>query len=454
MILGPMSEPTPPAKPAASAESDPREQTVAGNYFVANYPPFSTWGTEQAALLAGRLQQPAPAEVPLGLYVHIPFCRKRCDFCYFRVYTDNDAQRVRRYTDALIAELKLYQDQARIAGRPLRFVYFGGGTPSYLSADQLRYLFGGLQAQLAWDDVEEVTFECEPGTLQENKVQALAELGVTRLSIGVENFDPELLALNNRAHRAKEIHRAYGWARAAGFPQINLDLIAGMVGESDANWAECIAETRRMAPESVTCYQMEVPYNTTIYRQMKDGEQEVAQVADWPTKRRWVDQLFRGLEADGYLIGSAYTAKKDASVQFLYRDGLWHGADLLGIGVASFSHLGGLHFQNAHDLDPYLEAVEAGRRPVYRAYDTSAEERLIREFILQLKIGRLDTGYFQEKFGVDVRQRFAEVLAGHASAGYLSVEGEEIVLSREGLLRIDSLLEPFFLAEHRQVRYA
>lgn len=437
----------------SKAETESRETTV-GNYFVANYPTFSFWQKGARDLVTEGLGVRAEPSHDFGLYVHIPFCRKRCDFCYFRVYTDKNSSAVRRYLEAVLAELEMYASHPRMRGRKPRFVYFGGGTPSYLSVAQLEYLFEGLQKILPWDAAEEVTFECEPGTLQECKIQALRELGVTRLSLGVENFDAEILEINNRAHRAKEIYRAYDFARATGFPQVNIDLIAGMVGETDANWQRCIEETRLLAPESVTIYQMEIPYNTTVYRRMQDGGMEVAPVADWSTKRRWVDEAFAALESDGYSVGSAYTACKDASVRFHYRDGLWHGADMLGVGVSSFSHVAGVHFQNEHDFDPYLDVVEGGQLPVHRGMKVSDEERLIREFILQLKLGRMDTRGLSAKFGVDVRERFAEGLAKHEASGALTLDGETITLSREGLLRVDTLLPDFFLPAHRGARCA
>jgi oxygen-independent coproporphyrinogen-3 oxidase len=424
-----------------------------GNYFVSNYPPYSVWSTERTGVALGALDA-APADgVPLGLYVHIPFCRKRCDFCYFKVYTDKNSSEIRRYLDGLLRELDGYLERAFLGGRELRFVYFGGGTPSYLSSEQLRTLFDGLKARLPWDAAREVTFECEPGTLQEGKAHALRELGVTRASLGIENFDADVLELNNRAHRAVEIDRAYGFLRAAGFPQINVDLIAGMIGETEENWWRCIDKTIALAPESVTIYQMEVPYNTTIYQRMQDGSREVAPVAGWETKRRWVSGAFERLERQGYRLGSAYTACTDAAT-FEYRDSLWHGADLLGLGVASFSHVAGVHFQNEHAFEPYLERIGAGELPIHRAHAMTPEEQLVRQFILQLKLGRLDVNYFLERFGVDVRLKFHDALRQHAEAGYLVVHGDEIRTTREGLMRIDGLLHDFFLDEHKDARYA
>ena len=430
------------------------EATKAGNYFVSNYPPYSFWKSEHVPAVARVLAEAAPAGVPLGIYVHIPFCRQRCDFCYFKVYTDKSSKEIRRYLAGLRRELALYAPHARFQGRKPRFVYFGGGTPSYLSAEQLKELFESVRTAFPWNEVQEVAFECEPGTLSEVKLAELARLGVTRLSLGVENFDSHILEINNRAHRAAEIQRTYDHARAVGFEQINIDLIAGMVGETEENWHRCVEQTIALSPESVTIYQMEVPYNTTLFQRMQAEHSEAAPVADWDTKRRWTAQAFARLEEVGYRIGSAYTAVRGDRARFLYRDELWRGADLLGVGVSSFSHVGGVHFQNEHEFERYLARVEAGELPIGRALELGAEERMIREFILQMKLGRVETAYFARKFGVDLLQRFRAPLEAQRAAGWLELTPERITATRGGLLRIDTLLSDYFLERHQNARYA
>src|SRR5437870_4904066 len=291
------------------------DQTDVGSYFVATYPPFSVWSrdaVQRDALPA--LATPADPSIPLGLYLHIPFCRKRCHFCYFRVYTDKNAQEVSHYLDVLAREWELYAKQPAIAGRPLNFVYFGGGTPSFLSTQQLKSLVRRLSATASWRDAEEITFECEPGTLTEAKLAAIRDMGVTRLSLGVENFDDRILEINGRAHRSPEIGQAYRAARQLGFPQINVDLIAGMLGETEENWRACVQKTLDLAPDSVTIYQMELPYNTTISKDLLKGTHLFTEpVVNWPTKRRWVEEAFDAFERAGYYIRSAYTAVKNPS---------------------------------------------------------------------------------------------------------------------------------------------
>ena len=429
-------------------------ETTVGNYFISNYPPFSFWSADEVSLIEEVTSQEPSDDRPLGVYVHIPFCRKRCDFCYFKVYTDKNSREIRRYLDAVVSEAETYVGRPFIRGRKPRFVYFGGGTPSYLSADQMRRLFGELRSRMDWSEVEEVTYECEPGTMSLAKVQALAEVGVTRLSLGVENFNPEILELNNRAHRAVEIHRTYGYAREVGFQSINIDLISGMIGETDENWSECIERTLEMNAESVTIYQMEVPYNTTIYRRMQEDGKESAPVADWDTKRRWSLEAFSRLKEAGYWQSSAYTACRNQDTRFVYRDALWHGADMLGLGVSSFSHLGGHHFQNEPSYEPYVSRVEAGELPINRALRMTEDERFIREFILQMKTGSLYTRYFEQKFGIDVFERFRAPLEAHRDAGFLTLDASSIRATGPGLMQIDRLLPPFFLEQHQNARYA
>ena len=430
------------------------DQTTAGNYFVANYPPFSFWDKAKADEVRRVLESPAPADNALGVYFHVPFCRKRCHFCYFRVYTDKNADEIKGYLDDAIREMGMYASTPRLAGRRPKFVYFGGGTPSYLSVAQLTSLTDRMKALLPWDDAEEVAFEAEPGTLTEAKLSALRQIGVTRLSLGVENFDKHILEINGRAHREDEIYRAYNFARSVGFPQINIDLIAGMVEETDENWQRNIAKLIELQPDSVTIYQMEVPFNTGIFKQMEAEHKLVAPVADWHTKRRWVNEAFTALEKIGYTVTSATTVVRDPQkTKFVYRDELWQGADLLGLGVASFSHLGGVHFQNLPDFESYSQAVERGELPIGRALTTTKEERLIRELILQLKLGRVSQRYFTEKFGEDVAARFHAQFEELKRRGLLSVQGDWLVLDRSALLKIDVILHAFFLPQHQNARY-
>jgi oxygen-independent coproporphyrinogen-3 oxidase len=168
-----------------------------------------------------------------------------------------------------------------------------------------------------------------------------------------------------------------------------------------------------------------------------------------------VAEAFEALGQAGYTIGSAYTAVKDPSrTKFVYRDRLWEGADLAALGVASFGHISGVHMQNVDSWEAYAAALDRGTLPLARAYRPTDDERLIRETVLQLKRGAIRPSYFAAKFGVDIRDRFADVWRSIREDGYLAPDADDrIALTRDGLLRVDMLLHRFFLPEHQGVRY-
>jgi oxygen-independent coproporphyrinogen-3 oxidase len=429
-------------------------KTEVGNYFVSNYPPFSQWKPENIPDALSALNRAPRVDQPLGLYIHIPFCRKRCKFCYFKVYTDKNASEIEVYLNALIKENEIYSRMPALQGRQLRLAYFGGGTPSYISEKQLRYLVEGLNRHVSWENAEEVTFECEPGTLRKSKLETLKEIGVTRLSLGVEHFDDDILAANGRAHLSAEIYRAYEWAREVDFPQINIDLIAGMMGESEERWRDAVSRALDLEPDSVTIYQMELPYNTVISRDMIEKGLD-SPIADWSTKRRWLDYAYEQFQARGYRIASAYTlATTKKPCRFIYTDSLWHGGDMIGLGVSSFSHFDGAHYQNVHNFEDYVRELEGGRLPLWRALALTPKQRLIREMILQLKTGALDANYFNRKFGVDVWREFQPAYERLSREEMLRRNNGTIELTRRGLLQVDHLLSEFFEPELKSVRYA
>ncbi|HKQ48173.1 MAG TPA: coproporphyrinogen-III oxidase family protein [Phycisphaerae bacterium] len=432
------------------------EPTEVGSYFVANYPPFSVWQPEHIPSALAALDAASHGEAvgrPVGLYLHIPFCRKRCKFCYFRVYTDKNADEVDVYTDALGKEIGLYAERQALAGRQFEFVYFGGGTPSFLSNEQLLRLIDRIRQHWNWDAAREVTFECEPGTLKESKLATIKEIGVTRLSLGIEHFDDEVLSINGRAHKSPEVFRSYEWARAVCFDQINIDLIAGMVGDTEDKWRATVEKALILSPDSLTIYQMELPFNAVFSREAVEAG-TAPPVAGWATKRAWVNYAFDQFLAAGYVVSSAYTLIKPSThAGFVYRDSLWHGADMIGTGVASFSHFGGVHYQNADQWHDYIATVERSELPIGRALAVPPRSLAIREMILQLKTGRIDAGYFRDKFDLDILEEFGGEWAAIEREGYATHAGDEIRLTREGLLRADALLPRFFERPYRNIRY-
>jgi oxygen-independent coproporphyrinogen-3 oxidase len=425
-------------------------KTEPGNYFVSNYPPFDQWRTETTPDYLKKLKVPSRIDAPLGLYFHIPFCRKRCNFCYFKVYTDKDNSEINQYIEALVHELKLYAKKPKLQSRSLDFVYFGGGTPSYLSVEQLETLSEQTQQIISWGSAKEISFEAEPGTLNYQKLAAIKKLGTTRLSLGVESFSDHILTANNRSHENKHILSSYEKARELDFAQINIDLIAGLQEETDASWNKSIQKTVELAPDSVTIYQLEIPLNTILYKQIQTSQTQAIPLHSWDTKAEWVKRAFAMLEEAGYTQTSAYTAvKQPDSHQFLYRNALWHGADLLALGVASFGHIAGSLYQNEKEFSHYINTIKAGMLPVHRSYELTHDEAMVRELILQLKLGRVSFEYFKAKFGVDVNALFKVQLEALEQQRFIRIDNQGIVVESTGLLKVDDWLKRFYLPQHK-----
>ncbi len=428
------------------------EHTEVGSVFVSNYPPYSFWSKEAVSDAMTALESPSVRGAQLGLYLHIPFCRKRCKFCYFRVYTDKNSSEIETYLDALAREVEIYSTLPAIKDRLLSFVYFGGGTPSYISAKHLKTLVDRLKKAIPWDGADEIAFECEPGTLTQTKLEAIREIGVTRLSLGVENLNDEILAENGRAHLSKEVYRVMPWIEALDFDQVNIDLIAGMVGETWESWRETVKRTIDLNPDSITVYQMELPFNATYSQDILGGK--ALPVANWKTKREWHNYAFEQFELAGYGNSSAYTMiRKDKPGRFVYRDAVWQGSDMMGTGVASFSHLSGTHYQNATGWKDYIGALESGRLPLSRAFVTTSSERLTREMILQLKLGRIEAAYFRDKFNTDIVAEYGSIYKKLQDEGMLTFGKDAIELTRKGLLQVDGLLPEFYALNYRNARY-
>ena len=263
---------------------------------------------------------------------------------------------------------------------------------------------------MPWDEAREVTFECEPGTLQKHKLEMLRKHGVTRLSLGVENFKPEILQFNGRAHLEEEIYRAYGWARELGFAQINIDLIAGMVGEDWDNWSECVAQDDRARAGQ----RHHLPDGTAVQHGLLEGTEGDRQRRADAGGRRLADQAgvgavrlrrvregrLRGLERHDGGEGQGEDAVR------LPRSALARGRHVRHRRRVVRPRQRRPRAERRHVGSSTSRSSNADELPLGRAFPTTERDRLIREVVLQLKTGHLDVGYFRDKYGVDIRDEF------------------------------------------------
>mgnify|MGYP003694373325 CR=1 FL=1 len=357
-------------EPGRSALAD---QTDVGSYFVATYPPvLGVDARGGRASTRGRRwrSRPDPARAARPLPAHPVLPEALPLLLLPRLHRQERAGGRRSYLDVLAREWELYAEQPAIAGRPLNFVYFGGGTPSFLSTQQLESLVVALSAIGAVEPAPKKSrSSASRARSPKPSWRRSARFGVTRLSLGVENFDDRILELNGRAHRSPEIAQAY---RARAVARLSADQHRPDRRHARRDRGE-LARLRRedassSMPDSVTIYQMELPFNTTISQDLLEGH-EACSASRSRTGRpsaAGCAEAFEALERAGYTRaqrlhrGEGSVADRNSST----RDRLWQGADMVGLGVASFGHVNGVHMQNQDTWETYSEAVGRGEIPL------------------------------------------------------------------------------------------
>jgi len=300
------------------------------------------------------------------LYVHIPFCPKICPYCSF-YKTTLDADLRERFTLALENEIRRAANALDLQPRTL---FFGGGTPTSLTIAQLRRIGQTLQATCDLSHLEEWTIEMNPATVSYDKARALLEMGVTRISMGVQSWDSALLQTLGRVHSAEEAHESFTTLRKAGVENLNLDLIFAIPGQTRETWFASLGMTMALQPEHIAAYSLSYEEDTEFLRRLEQGEYTVDQDLDADLFQLTMERL----ESGGY---AQYEISNYARPGFECRHNLayWRGADYLGLGPSAVSTLGTVRRTNAPDTVAYVEALERGESAPHQIEPLSAELR-------------------------------------------------------------------------------
>lgn len=294
------------------------------------------------------------------LYVHVPFCPKVCPYCSF--YKQGLAEFGKPdfagYVKAVLRELETRQAELATVGRELRpvTIFFGGGTPSALPTPSLDRLLAGLRERLHLADLQEWTLEMNPATVSLEKARILQEHGVNRISMGVQSWDPAVLATLGRVHTAAQAERSYEILREAGFQNINLDLMFAVPGQSLAVWETSLERTIALHPEHIAAYNLTYEEDTEYFRRFSAGEfsQDADVDAEFFTRTL---ALLEGAGYGGYEISNFARPGRECLHNLAY----WRGADYLGLGPSAFSTLGGRRWQNIPNTNEYVARVQAGQ---------------------------------------------------------------------------------------------
>ena len=316
----------------------------------------------------------------LGLYIHIPFCVRKCHYCDFVSQAlSADNPQVERYLDALAIESA--QRRADIV-RPLHSIYIGGGTPTVLTGNQLRRLWEDVIAPFPCCEDVEITLEANPGTLTEDILNALATLPITRVSLGAQSFSSAELAVLGRIHSPAAVGEAVQAIRQTGISRINIDLIYALPGQSVAGWLENMRQALALCPDHLSCYSLILEENTPLARQMLAG---VLAMPDEEEEEKMLAGMETLLASSGLRLYEVSNAARPGA-HSRHNLGYWLGRDYLGLGTAAASAYGALRWRNSTDTAYYIARQHAVLPSIEYAERLSARRRLLEQVMLGLRL--------------------------------------------------------------------
>jgi oxygen-independent coproporphyrinogen-3 oxidase len=394
------------------------------------------------------LASPAPPNGRrVALYVHIPFCSALCTYCHYYKLIAPSPQTVERYLAALEGELALYR---RLLGDiKTASVYVGGGTPSFLSVQQIRRLFMALRAATSWEPGAEITFEIHPENATAELFDSLAACGVNRISIGVETFDDESLKNESRRHTAAQAIAAFRTARWT-FDNVNIDLIYGLFGQNPNIWERNLSVVSDLGPPSICAYYLRLKAGTLDLRRAREQPEAYPSETDLLTMHI---MTVESLTDRGYSQPIVDWFVADDKYYHRYQEHNWQALDdveLLGVGASAYSYLNGYQYYNVNDIAKYMHVVESGEMPFWRGeHLDSVDEQMRRTLMLGLKAG-IDRARFSKQHGVDVVEAFPDEWTRLAALGLVTIAPDSVALSYSGRLFADEIGQLFYSPQMRR----
>ena len=374
--------------------------------------------------------------IPLELYVHIPFCVRKCQYCDF-LSGPSDEETKDRYIEALLKEIRAAE---HTEDYEIVSVFIGGGTPSALKAEAIASIMRTLQEQFFFCEDAEVTIEANPGTVDLEKLTIYRNVGINRLSLGLQSTDAEELKLLGRIHSYEEFLKSYEWAREAGFSNINIDLMFAIPGQTGEAWRQHLYQVAELNPEHISAYSLIIEEGTPFAEQNLD-------LPDEDTEYQMYEDTAAMLERYGY---RQYEISNYAKQGYMCRHnaGYWQRLEYLGFGLGASSLYGGMRFSNTHQMQEYLKE---SRNPDQIRKDVTVLSRneQIEEFMflgLRMTEG-ISEKKFEENFNVRLMDFYGDILQKYEETGFMEHIETKWRLTRKGIHVSNHILADFLLDE-------
>ncbi|MFO7665539.1 MAG: radical SAM family heme chaperone HemW [Desulfobacterales bacterium] len=376
-----------------------------------------------------------PATSRAGIYIHIPFCVRKCPYCDFYSITDNSL--VKEFVDALIHEMAMYSE----VGLLFDTLYIGGGTPSILEPAEIDRIIENALSLFQITSDPEITIEVNPGTVTYRSLKSFRQSGINRINIGVQSFHEKILKFLGRIHSAKEAESAVDWARSAGFDNLGMDLIYGVPGQRVKSWLFDLETALRFEPEHLSCYMLTYEQGTPVYEDLKKGRFK-------PISESLAASLFGStgefLENNGYTHYEISNFARSEEKKSKHNTKYWTFAPYIGLGPSAHSFSGTRRSWNKRNVSEYIKNVEAGIPPVEIKEDLTKEQRMIEAIFLGLRQKRgIDICLFNENFNVVFKDLFSDTISYLSKKGLVVIRDNRCALAGKGMVLLDSICAEF-----------
>ncbi len=379
-----------------------------------------------------------------GLYIHIPFCVKKCGYCDFDsyLYEENMAD---RYVDALKKEIYIHLNDSPIIDSKIMSIFFGGGTPTILKIRQLTDILKLCRDSFSLSGDCEITIEANPGTITQNGLVSLRKQGFNRLSLGIQSFSNRLLKEIGRVHNTDDIYRSISWARREGFRNISFDLIFGLPGQTMNEWKDTLLKAIDLKPMHLSTYNLTIEEGTPFYYEFKNGRlplpPEDVQVEMYETGI----QILKDADFEHYEISSFARPGWRCRHNQIY----WRNKEYLGIGAGAASYIDGYRYRNKGNPEDYIEDVTAGKLPLegetLKNETLIDKKRIMGEYIM-LGLRMLDginLNRFEEYFGIRALDVYHSVIPRLIKERFLLLEDNSLKLTHHGIIFSDQVFQDF-----------
>lgn len=371
----------------------------------------------------------------LGLYIHIPFCKKKCLYCDFPSYGSMEKYMV-DYAKALSIEIK---DKCK--GKKFNTIFIGGGTPSYLSMEAWKILKEALNEVNKYEDYE-FTVECNPGSFDKNKLEIIKAAGANRISIGLQACQDELLASLGRIHSFDEFLESFKMARNIGFQNINVDLMFAIPGQNFSQWQETLEKVTRLMPEHISCYSLIVEEGTPFYKMNEEGKLVLPEEDTEVKMYNYTVAFLKNHGYNQYEISNFAKDNRECIHNLIY----WSMYEYIGCGASAHSYFNNIRNKNERNVKKYIEKILINKDASIQKHENSTKDSIEEFMFLGLrKTNGISISNFKSKFNVNIYNTYGSVISKYVNLGLIKVDEDKVYLSEKAVHISNTIMSDFIL---------